>query len=251
MLDTYIKNRGMTKTIVHKNNHNTINETNWDADYDGSVANVSLDLSKNGRNKHLDFKLTNDDLANMLSIPSVSQPIHKRLKMDFKKPQSSFDKIFLEIANDSHSSSSSSDSDSDSDSDSESPLKHVDTPFYNVLDDNILQDKKVSSPIEIQELLTHISSPMPNEEFIMPFQDYSLDKQPVIKIVHSPRTKRHHKYSGKSKRHRPFSKKSKFSHNSRNSRNSRKIRHHNYPSTRKSPRRRTSSRLSRAISKYL
>ena len=84
MLDTYIKNRGMSKTIVHKNNHNTINETNWDADYDGAVANVSLDLTKNGRNKHLDFKLTNDDLANMLSIPSVSQPIHKRLKMDFK-----------------------------------------------------------------------------------------------------------------------------------------------------------------------
>ena len=30
MLDTYIKNRGMTKTIIHSNNHNTINETNWD-----------------------------------------------------------------------------------------------------------------------------------------------------------------------------------------------------------------------------
>ena len=90
MLDTYIKNRGMTKTIIHNNNHNTINETNWDADYDGDVANVSLDLSKNGRNKHLDFKLTNDDLANLLTIPSVRQPIHKRLKMDFKKPESSF-----------------------------------------------------------------------------------------------------------------------------------------------------------------
>ena len=63
MLDTYIKNRGTTKTIIHSNNHNTINETNWDADYDGNVANVSLDLSKNGRNKHMDFKLTNDDLA--------------------------------------------------------------------------------------------------------------------------------------------------------------------------------------------
>ena len=93
MLDTYIKNRGMTKTIIHNNNRNTINETNWDADYDGDVANVSLDLSKNGRNKHLDFKFTNADLANLLTIPSVNKPIHKRLKMDFKKPKSSFDKI--------------------------------------------------------------------------------------------------------------------------------------------------------------
>ena len=238
MLDTYIKNRGMTKTIVHKNNHNIINEANWDADYDGSVANVSLDLSKNGRNKHLDFKLTNDDLANMLSIPSVSEPIHKRLKMDFKKPQSSFDKIFLEIDNDSDSySSSDSDSDSSSDSDSELPLKHIDTPFYNVL-----EDKKVE---EIQELLTHISSPMPNEEFIMPFQDYSLDKQPVIKIIHSPRTKRHRKKSKNG--HKFSSRKVKSS--------THRVRHHNYPSTRKSskrksPRRRT-SRLSKVISKYL
>ena len=233
MLDTYIKNRGMTKTIVHKNNHNTINETNWDADYDGSVANVSLDLSKNGRNKHMDFKLTNDDLANILSIPSVNQPIHKRLKMDFKKPQSSFEEIFLELEPDSDSSSSS---DSDSDSDSEVPFKRTDTPFYN--------DKKVSSPIEVQELLTHISSPMQNEEFVMPFQDYSLDKQPVIKIVHTPRSKSN-RYSKKSKSSRKGRKLS-----------SRKVRHHNYPSTRKSskrksPRRRTSSRLSKAIPKYL
>ena len=108
MLDTYIKNRGMTKTIVHKNNHNTVNETSWDADYDGSVANVSLDLSKNGRNKHFDFKLTNDDLANMLSIPSVRQPIHKRLKMDFKKPES-FKQIFLELEPESDPESSSLD----------------------------------------------------------------------------------------------------------------------------------------------
>ena len=35
MLDTYIKNRGSTKTIIHNNNHNKISEANWDVDYDG------------------------------------------------------------------------------------------------------------------------------------------------------------------------------------------------------------------------
>ena len=54
------------------------------------------------QNKHIDFKLTNDDLANMLSIPSINQPIHKRLKMDFSKKNfdkhpDSFKQIFLEI----------------------------------------------------------------------------------------------------------------------------------------------------------
>jgi hypothetical protein len=223
MLDTYIKNRGMTKTIVHNNNRNTINETNWDADYDGDVANVSLDLTKNGRNKHLDFKFTNDDLANMLSIPSVNQPIHKRLKMDFRKPESSFEKIFLELEPES-----SSDSDSDSDSDSSS-----DFDLENMNMNTIFDNNPVSSSSPIQELLTHISSPKSNEEFIMPFQDYSLNSfKPVIKVVHRPRSKSS-KRSKSSRRSKKSSKKSKSSHS---------VRHHNYPAKRKSVRRSTSRR---------
>ena len=232
MLDTYIKNRGMTKTIVHKNNRNTINKTNWDADYDGSVANLSLDLFKNGKNNHLDFKFTNDDLANILSIPSVNQPIHKRLKMDFQKPDS-FEKIFLELDPDS-------DSDSSDSSDSDSDLDLSDINMNTIFDSNSLSNKPTQiSPI--QELLTHISSPKSNEEFIMPFQDYSLDKQPVIKIVHKPKSS---------------SRKSSKKKSSRGSRKSLKVRHHNYPATRKSSKRksskrRSSSALSRAISKYI
>ena len=231
MLDTYIKNRGMTKTIIHNNNHNTVNETNWDADYDGDVANVSLDLIKNGRNKHLDFKFTNNDLANLLTIPSVRQPIHKRIKMDFKKPKSSFDKIFLELEpgydSDSSSSSSSSSSDEEYDSDSYS-LKNMNN-MNTIFDSNTFNnnDKKVSSKKvnPVQELLTHISSPKSNEEFIMPFQDYSLvSEQPVIKVVHRPNFKSKSR-SKSSKKSRKFKSKSS---------SRRRIKHHNYPSTRKS-----------------
>jgi hypothetical protein len=221
MLDTYIKNRGMTKTIIHSNNHNTINETNWDADYDGNVANVSLDLSKNGRNKHMDFKLTNDDLANLLTVPSVNQPIHKRLKMDFVKPES-FKQIFLELDPDSLSSSSSSldfDNIFNDTTLKDSTLKGT-TLKDSTLNDTILNEesfndsskKELAQLDHIQDLLTHLSSPMPNEEYIMPFQNNSLASfKPVIKIVHKPYKSR--------KRHK----------------------HHNYPSTRKSPRRRHTS----------
>jgi hypothetical protein len=242
MLDTYIKNRGMSKTIVHKNNRNIINKTNWDADYDGNVANISLDLSKNGRNKHLDFKFTNNDLANLLSIPSVNQPIHKRLKMDFQKPESSLEDIFLELDPDSDSDSDSSDS-SDSDSDS-SALDLNNINMNTIFDSNPLSDKPTTQISPIQELLTHISSPKSNEEFIMPFQDYSLDKQPIIKIVHKPKSSKKRSSSRKSSR-----KNLKV--------NNHKVRHHNYPATRKSSkrksskRRRSSSALSRAISKYI
>ena len=84
MLNTYIKNRGSTKTIMHDNNKNNINEIEWDADYDGNEANISLDLVNNGKTHHYNVKLDNDDLANILNINSVQKPIHNRLKNDFK-----------------------------------------------------------------------------------------------------------------------------------------------------------------------
>ena len=34
MLNTFIKNKGYTKTIIHDNNNNRVNELDWDADYD-------------------------------------------------------------------------------------------------------------------------------------------------------------------------------------------------------------------------
>ena len=57
MLNTYIKNRGTTKTIVHNNNSNHINQMNWDADYDGDVANISVNTNTDGIREHFDIML--------------------------------------------------------------------------------------------------------------------------------------------------------------------------------------------------
>lgn len=93
MLNTYIKNRGITQTIIKDNGNNHINQVNWDADYDGNIANVSLDSNTNGNKEHYVLKLNNDDLANMLNMSSVNTPIHKRLEMDF--PEQAFSKMSL------------------------------------------------------------------------------------------------------------------------------------------------------------
>jgi len=87
MLNTYIKNRGMTQTIIIDNNNNQINQLNWEADYDGDVANISIDTDTNGKSNHYDIKLDNNDLDNILNVESVNIPIHKRLKMDFDEPR--------------------------------------------------------------------------------------------------------------------------------------------------------------------
>ena len=85
MLDTYIKNRGATKTILHNQNKNDVNEIKWDADYDGKVANIELDINTNGQSGHYDISLDNQNLADILNIPSVKGSIHHRLLKDFKK----------------------------------------------------------------------------------------------------------------------------------------------------------------------
>ena len=84
MLNTYVKNKGTTQMLIRNNNTNKFNELKWDADYDGETANISLDSTINGRTNHYNIELDNEDLANLLNVPSVNIPIDKRLKMDLR-----------------------------------------------------------------------------------------------------------------------------------------------------------------------
>jgi len=84
MLNTYIKNRGITQTLIHDKNHNQFNEINWDADYDGQMANISINSNTNGNKENFDITLDNNDLANLLNMPSINMPLDKRLTMDFQ-----------------------------------------------------------------------------------------------------------------------------------------------------------------------
>ncbi len=84
MLNTYVKNRGATQMLIRNNNTNKFNEIQWDADYDGESAHISLNSTINGRTNHYNIELDNEDLANLLNIPSVNIPIDKRLKMDLR-----------------------------------------------------------------------------------------------------------------------------------------------------------------------
>ena len=80
-----IKNKGVTQTYIYNKNNNegTASEIDWD--YDGKQANISVNLQSDaGAEQHYDIKLDNNDLAQILSMPSVNKPIDKRLLNDFK-----------------------------------------------------------------------------------------------------------------------------------------------------------------------
>ena len=83
-----INNIGTSKIIVHKNNHNYVNETKWDANYDGNIANIVIDSNNNGEKMQYDIQLNNEDLANMLTIEPIDVPIHERLASDFEDADS-------------------------------------------------------------------------------------------------------------------------------------------------------------------
>jgi hypothetical protein len=172
MLNTYIKNQGITKTIYHNNNDNHINQINWDADYDGDIANISINTNTDGRRNHYDIKLDNEDLANLLNIQSIDMPIDQRLKQDFYKPS------------------------------------YLQEPYYIELPKTKLEPIK---PTSVEKLLSnHISSPLPNEELIIPL---TLNKKTVDKYTLTP--KRRHKRLKTHVTHRVF-KKHKSSAKSRN-----------------------------------
>jgi hypothetical protein len=79
-----INSKGSTRTIIQQNNHKRdVNEMSWDANYDGSVANISLKVNDNGKLAHQDFQLTNENIADIFTVPSVSGTLDERLLQDF------------------------------------------------------------------------------------------------------------------------------------------------------------------------
>jgi hypothetical protein len=180
MLNTYIKNRGTTQSLIRRNNHNEFNEINWDADYDGELANLSLTTNTGGIEKHFDVTLDNQDLANMLSTPSINMPIHQRLKMDFEKPSFKHEPSMLQIK-----------------------LPNV----YN----------SDSSLEELTAAKNYLSSPLPNEELIVPISIH--DK---LTNKYTSTSKRHHKRKKTHKTYKVY-KKRKTSTKSKSKKYTRKL----------------------------
>lgn len=216
MLETYIKNRGMTKTLIHSNNKNQINEINWDADYDGNRANIDLDIANHGHHNKLHFTLDNNDLANILNVNSINLPLHQRLKNDFKKKIKQKPLIYqIEIEGDNNNPSIS-------------PLIIPKKERFESLQEehNPFLERQLpflEQPKSLEELYKpYLSSPKSNEEYIIPI---SINDRSSKNYTYTP-TKRHKKF----KTHKSYKvyKKHKSTSNSK----SKKNRYNNYKSRR-------------------
>ena len=80
---TYIKTMGSAKAYIQRGMHRDAKQVNWDVDYNGDNADIDLDIGTNGETTHYKAVLSNEDLANLLNIPSVNEPLENRLQNDF------------------------------------------------------------------------------------------------------------------------------------------------------------------------
>jgi hypothetical protein len=167
MLDTFIKNKGITKTIIHNNNKNYYNEVQWDADYDGENANLSLDIDENGNKEHLQMKVNNEQLIELLNIPSENITLDKRLYNDFlsNRPKKEYKIIELPKS-----------------------ILHNNLPFPK--DSYQINKKRVhfkneNDPLDDTNYYTHISSPASQEELLFPL------------VVNETKTRKHKNHKHK------------------------------------------------------
>jgi hypothetical protein len=167
MLNTYIKNRGLTQTLIHTNNRNQFNETNWDADYDGNVANISVTSNTDGNKKRYNVSLDNEDLANLLNVPSISMPIDKRLQFDFAQPEFKHDPRILQIE-----------------------LPDSKPEFINEADKLITDSMQKTNVLESAIPRNYLSSPLTNEELIVPI---TIDDKTIDNYTLTPRRRHRHK----------------------------------------------------------
>ena len=80
---TYIKTMGSAKAYIQRGMQRDAKEVSWDVDYNGDNADIDLDIGTNGETTHYKAVLSNEDLANLLNIPSVNEPLENRLQNDF------------------------------------------------------------------------------------------------------------------------------------------------------------------------
>ena len=56
----------------------------WNAKYDGKNGDLDVEMNDDGEKKNLYMKFNNEDLAEILNVPSVGEDLYKRIKNDYK-----------------------------------------------------------------------------------------------------------------------------------------------------------------------
>lgn len=99
MNDSYIKNSGFTQTFIKNGKDSSISEFSWNGDYDGKSADISLLSNINGKKENVNFILNNNQIANLLNVPSINKSIDERLINDFSEQTKTIPQLYSNTKN--------------------------------------------------------------------------------------------------------------------------------------------------------
>lgn len=77
----HIQNKG--HMISTNNLEPNVNKIEWDGEYNGKDGVLNIKSQTNGDNKEVSIEFDNNDLATLLTMPSVNEPLPDRLKTAF------------------------------------------------------------------------------------------------------------------------------------------------------------------------
>jgi len=77
----YFKSNGYIKSFAQHNQQKKNQEVDWDAHYDGDLANIKIDINDNGEKKYFDFDLDKKDIEEAMHLPIMRSPRYTRRQM--------------------------------------------------------------------------------------------------------------------------------------------------------------------------
>ena len=94
----YIASKGISHIMIQNNNNQPkVNDVNWNMEYNGDKAKYNIFINDDGKQKQLTGTLDNNDLAEMLNIPSEPDTLEKRFVFDFPEGQRTLTSLKLPI----------------------------------------------------------------------------------------------------------------------------------------------------------
>jgi len=82
-MNTYIQKYGYTNTSIYNNNKINTQSLELLGNYDGNIANIDMKFNNNNNPKSFTFQLDNQDIIELLNMPSHHNSLEERLINDF------------------------------------------------------------------------------------------------------------------------------------------------------------------------
>lgn len=88
-MPNFVQSFGVVQSSFAKGNKKSQRAVKWVGNYDGNMADVQIAVNDNGNQENVRIKMDNEDIINLLNIPSNNVALEQRLITDFPSEKKS------------------------------------------------------------------------------------------------------------------------------------------------------------------